>query len=68
MHRQRKENLLTLINEDKTEIVSSGVLLVYFTESRCKIEAAEEQSYRYGLPCKVVISYTPTCMMILPSE
>lgn len=32
----------TFVDEDKTEVVSSGVFLIYFTKGGCKVETTEE--------------------------
>ncbi len=41
--------LLTFVNKHKTEVVSSGVFLVDFSECGCKVKPSKEESDRNGL-------------------
>lgn len=50
-HMLFKASSIVFINEDQTEIIPHAKHVVDFPESRCKLEAAEEQSYRYCLSC-----------------
>lgn len=45
-----KEGLapLTFVNQDKTQIISCGILLVYVAESGSEVESTEEKTDRYG--------------------